>query len=81
MAPLPSTLATLAMGLAAAALSSFPRACHALDNGFVRPAMGFSTWNHFQGNVDDALLREVAQAMVSTGLRDAGYVFLNLDDG
>ncbi len=55
---------------------------HALDNGVgLTPAMGFSTWNTFGGSVSDALLRESADAMVSNGLLDAGYQYLNLDDG
>ena len=59
----------------------------ALDNGIVQPPMGFSTWNHFGGAnctrfVCEAVnLTEIADAMVSNGLRDAGYVYVNLDDG
>lgn len=52
-----------------------------LDNGHLLPALGFSTWNHFGGSVSDSLLREVADAMVSSGLVAAGYRYLNLDDG
>ena len=48
----------------------------ALDNGFPLPALGWSSWNHFGGSVTDALLREVADAMVSSGLQAAGYKFL-----
>ena len=40
------------------------------------PFKGWSTWNTFGGSVSDALLRESADAMVSTGLRDAGYVYI-----
>jgi len=65
-----------------AALFACAPAAVALDNGLgLRPAMGFSTWNHFQGAIGDALLREVADAMVSSGLLAAGYEYLNLDDG
>lgn len=53
----------------------------ALNNGHQLPALGFSTWNHFGGGVSDALLRELADAMVSSGLAAAGYEYLNLDDG
>jgi alpha-galactosidase len=43
--------------------------------------MAFSTWNHFAGDINDALVREIADAMAANGLRDAGYRFLNIDDG
>ena len=44
------------------------------------PILGFSTWNHFAENIDEALIKEVADALVSSGLRDLGYTFVNLDD-
>jgi alpha-galactosidase len=51
-------------------------------NGLARtPPMGFSTWNHFAERIDDRTVREIADALVSTGLRDAGYVSVNIDDG
>lgn len=51
-------------------------------NGLARtPPMGFSTWNHFGAEIDDRTVREIADALVSTGLRDAGYVSVNIDDG
>lgn len=51
-------------------------------NGLARtPPMGFSTWNHFQTKIDDKTIREIADALVSTGMRDAGYVHVNIDDG
>ena len=47
-----------------------------LDNGVgLTPAMGWSTWNTFGGSVSDALLRQSADAMVASGLRDAGYKY------
>jgi alpha-galactosidase len=51
-------------------------------NGLARtPPMGFSTWNHFQTAIDDRTIRDVADALVATGMRDAGYVYVNIDDG
>lgn len=44
------------------------------------PPMGWSSWNTFACNIDEALIRGVADMMVSSGLRDAGYTYLNLDD-
>ena len=45
------------------------------------PPMGWSTWNHFQHDISDALVRAQADAMVSSGMRDAGYVYVNIDGG
>ncbi len=39
------------------------------------PQMGWSTWNKFQGNINEDIIRGIADAMVETGLRDAGYVY------
>eukprot|EP00047_Mylnosiga_fluctuans_P024467 m.161442 g.161442 ORF g.161442 m.161442 type:complete len:564 (-) comp9865_c0_seq8:47-1738(-) len=59
-----------------------PLAALALNNGVgMRPAMGFSTWNHFGGNVNASLLMEIADAMATNGMLDAGYEYINLDDG
>lgn len=46
-----------------------------------RPPMGWNSWNHFELRIDDKTVREVADALVSTGLRDAGYMYVNIDDG
>lgn len=45
------------------------------------PPMGFMTWNYFGINVDEKTLKNVADAMVNTGLRDLGYHYLFIDDG
>lgn len=45
------------------------------------PPMGWSAWNCFGCDINDAKIREIADLMVSTGMRDAGYEYLNLDDG
>ena len=45
------------------------------------PPMGWSSWNKFQDKIDDRTIREIADAMVASGLRDAGYVYVNIDDG
>ncbi len=44
------------------------------------PPMGWNSWNKFAGKVDDAAVRAAADAMVSTGMKDAGYVYVNIDD-
>ena len=45
------------------------------------PPMGWSSWNHFADRVTDADVRAAADALVATGMRDAGYVYVNIDDG
>ena len=45
-----------------------------------RPPMGWNSWNHFAGHVTDADVRSAADSLVSTGMRDAGYVYVNVDD-
>jgi alpha-galactosidase len=44
------------------------------------PPMGWNSWNMFAGRIDDKTVREIADAMVSSGMRDAGYVYVNIDD-
>ena len=44
------------------------------------PQMGWSSWNKFQGNIDEDIIKGMADAMVSSGLRDAGYTYINIDD-
>jgi alpha-galactosidase len=44
------------------------------------PPMGWNSWNHFESKVDDATVRAQADAMAASGMRDAGYVYVNIDD-
>ena len=44
------------------------------------PQMGWSSWNRFQGNISEDIIKGIADAMVETGLRDVGYVYINIDD-
>ncbi len=45
------------------------------------PPMGWNSWNTFQTNISDSLVRGTADIMVSSGMKDAGYTYLVLDDG
>lgn len=45
------------------------------------PLMGWSSWNTYGLNINEQLIKEQADAMVSSGLKDAGYQFINIDDG
>jgi alpha-galactosidase len=44
------------------------------------PPMGWNSWNHFAEKIDDATVRAQADAMVSSGMRGAGYIYINIDD-
>src|SRR3954447_11035991 len=44
------------------------------------PPMGWNSWNKFGCNVNEALIRETADALVSSGMKDAGYLYINIDD-
>ncbi len=46
----------------------------------VTPPMGWNSWNHFAGKVTDADVRAAADSLVSSGMRDAGYIYVNIDD-
>ena len=51
------------------------------DNGLARtPPMGWNSWNKFASRVDDATVRTIADAVVSSGMKDAGYIYINIDD-
>jgi len=45
------------------------------------PPMGMSTWNRFGLSIDEKLIMQLADSLVSSGLRDLGYDHLNIDDG
>ncbi|XP_077247197.1 alpha-galactosidase-like [Tasmannia lanceolata] len=52
-----------------------------LNNGVGHsPQMGWNSWNHFYCDIDEKLIRQTADAMVSTGLSKLGYRYINLDD-
>lgn len=44
------------------------------------PPMGWNSWNYFSCDVSEDLIKEVADAMVESGMKDAGYVYINIDD-
>lgn len=64
---------SLALGLS---VTAFAQA----DKLVLTPPMGWNSWNVFHENINENQIKEIADAMVSSGLKDAGYIFLNLDD-
>jgi len=44
------------------------------------PPMGWNSWNCFECDVHEQLIREIADAMVASGMKDAGYEYIVIDD-
>ena len=63
-------LLTAALAAAAAALAATST-----------PTMGWSSWNTYRVNISDSLIMAQADALVASGLADAGYRYVNIDDG
>src|SRR6266403_1824169 len=62
-------------------LSSFPLAARAWDNGVaLTPPMGWNSWNKFGCNVSEDMIKSMADAMVTSGMKDAGYEYVVIDD-
>jgi alpha-galactosidase len=51
------------------------------NNGLAStPPMGWNSWNFFHDKIDDSTVRQIADAMVTRGMRDVGYAYVNVDD-
>jgi len=62
-----------------ALLAAMP--ARASDNGLAKtPPMGWNSWNAFHCHVSDDMIRGMADAMVSSGMKDAGYEYIVIDD-
>jgi len=61
------------------AIASFTMA-QKFENLAMTPPMGWNSWNKFACDVSEKLIKETADAMVSTGMRDAGYEYIVIDD-
>ena len=60
--------------------SGTPPVPGAMDNLAPTPPMGWNSWNPFGKNVSEQVIRETADAMVSSGLKDAGFNYIVIDD-
>jgi alpha-galactosidase len=61
---------------------SLPPLADQPDNGLVRtPPMGWNSWNHYHDQFDDATVRQMADAMISSGMAAAGYKYIIVDEG
>lgn len=45
------------------------------------PIMGWASWNNFGININEDIIKAQADAMLSSGLKDVGYSYINIDDG
>jgi alpha-galactosidase len=75
------TTALLAWFLLFLAFLSLADTSRALDNGLaLTPPMGWNSWNKFGCNVSEDLIKSMADGMVSSGMKDAGYQYVVIDD-
>jgi alpha-galactosidase len=45
------------------------------------PPMGWNSWNTFETKISETLVKETAEVLIASGMRDAGYTYVVLDDG
>ncbi len=51
------------------------------DNGVaLTPPMGWSSWNLFRHRISESLIKDIIDAMADSGLKEAGYTYVNIDD-
>jgi Alpha-galactosidase len=62
-------------------LLSLPAYAQKFEGLALTPPMGWNSWNTFEVDVNEGLVREMADLMVSSGMRDAGYTYIVVDDG
>ena len=65
---------------AGAALADFRPEPLAANGLAPTPPMGWNSWNRFGCDISETTIRSQADALVSSGMRDAGYVYLVIDD-
>jgi alpha-galactosidase len=70
------------LSFAFVALTSLTAICAAPALGQVAqtPPMGWNSWNYFAEKVTDKDIRDSADQIVASGMKDAGYVYVNIDD-
>jgi len=77
-----TTVTRIGLALAAMTLCWMTKLAPAEESVLARtPPMGWNSWNHFGEDVSDPIVRAQADAMVATGLKAAGYAYVNVDDG
>lgn len=86
-ASLAVVLSTLVTFTVSAQTASAPKSVHkslpkaaASEAVAQTPPMGWNSWNFFHGNVTEQDVRNAADQLVATGMKDAGYIYVNIDD-
>ncbi len=75
------TLASLSqLSPTSACAQAAPKSQSAASQIALTPPMGWNSWNYFAGKVTDKDIRDSADQIVSTGMKDAGYIYVNIDD-
>jgi len=52
-----------------------------VENNSKAPIMGWASWNNYRIHINEDIIKSQADAIVSSGLKDVGYTFINIDDG
>ncbi len=52
-----------------------------MNNNRKTPIMGWASWNAFRTHISEDIMKKQADALISTGLSEYGYTYLNMDDG
>ena len=68
---------SIIIALAAVLVSS----CCERPQGVKPPLMGWSSWNAYMVDISDSIITHQADLMVEKGLKEAGYRYVNIDDG
>ena len=73
--------AALALANAATAQTPVFAPAGERSNGLAKtPPMGWNSWNKFACNIDEQIVRRIADSMVTSGMKDAGYEYVVIDD-
>ena len=62
-------------------LSTITMGAMAQINQLDPPVMGWSSWNTYHVNISEELIKQQADALIKHGLKEAGYNYINIDDG
>ena len=80
------SVAILALAPLAALSQGAPKSAHKLHQKRASPQvaqtppMGWNSWNYFHRNLTEQDIRSAADEIVASGMRDAGYIYVNIDD-
>jgi len=77
---IPTSLSLVALALASLASFTLSAPLASAQSAAQTPPMGWNSWNFFFAKVTDMDIRASADQIVATGMKDAGYVYVNIDD-